>query len=128
MTGALAVLACGGDPVASAPKITGFTIGWSAAKDQFTVSSSGGTFPGNMTVSVTGGTPPYTYFVFLQNQTGMSIDSSSSPNTTVTYSGLAVTGQQDTGDINCIVTDSNGMSRTASTDMGGYLHLTMTRG
>jgi len=116
------------DTGTTVPLITGFTIGWSTGKDQFTVANSGGTFPGSLTVNVVGGTPPYSYFVFFNSATGLSVDSSSNPNTTVTYSGLTVVGQQDVGQLNCIVTDANGKQRTASTDMGGYLQLTMTRG
>ena len=81
-----------------------------------------------MTVNVTGGTPPYTYFVGKITGTGMTVDSATNPNTTCSYTAVTVSGQQDFIWIDCTVTDSNGKQRAASVDMGDYLKLTMTRG
>lgn len=128
MTGTQMIMAAGGPYSSSVPPITGFTIGWSTGKDQFTVSNSPGTFPGNLTVNVTGGTPPYTYSILPYASTGMTITNAADPNTTVTYAGMTVTGQQDYLTFTASVTDSNAQSRGSSTDMDTRLTITMTRG
>jgi hypothetical protein len=130
MSGVLCALA-GADPgVPPPPPITSVALGWSTGKDQFP-STASGTMPGHLTVSVTGGTAPFTYTVsFSGAHANMAISDTTSATTTLTFSGLNSIGDQGYATLNVRVRDSNGLAYNveATDGVGALPTMTVTRG